>query len=47
MASTLEEELSPSCLDDVADYFSLSEEKAEFQNLEQEVKHETSPIELK
>jgi hypothetical protein len=30
MATTLEEELSPSCLDDVADYFSLAEEEAEF-----------------
>jgi hypothetical protein len=30
MATTLEEELSPSCLDDVADYFSLAEEGAEF-----------------
>jgi hypothetical protein len=47
MATTLEEELSPPCLDDVADYFSLAEEEAEFQDLEQEVKPETSPIELK
>jgi hypothetical protein len=47
MATTLEEELSPSCLDDVADYFSLVEEEAEFQDLEQEVMPETSPIELK
>jgi hypothetical protein len=47
MATTLEEELSPPCLDDVADYFSLKEEDAEFQDLEQEVKLETSPIELK
>jgi hypothetical protein len=30
MATTLEEELSPPCLDDVADYFSLVEEEAEF-----------------
>jgi hypothetical protein len=29
MATTLEEELSPPCLDDVADYFSLAEEEAE------------------
>jgi hypothetical protein len=27
MATTLEEELSPPCLDDVADYFSLAEER--------------------
>jgi hypothetical protein len=27
MATTLEEELSPPCLDDVADYFSLAEEE--------------------
>jgi hypothetical protein len=30
MAATLEEELSPPCLDDVADYFSLTEEEVEF-----------------
>jgi hypothetical protein len=30
MATTLEEELSPPCLDNVADYFSLAEEEAEF-----------------
>jgi hypothetical protein len=30
MATTLEEELSPPCLDDVADYLSLVEEEAEF-----------------
>jgi hypothetical protein len=47
MATTLEEDLSPPCLDDVADYFSLAEEEVEFQDLEQEVKPETSPIELK
>jgi hypothetical protein len=29
-ATTLEEGLSPPCLDDVADYFSLAEEVAEF-----------------
>jgi hypothetical protein len=47
MATTLEEELSPPCLDNVVDYFSLVEEEAEFQDLEQEVKPETSPIEHK
>jgi hypothetical protein len=47
MATTLEEELSLPCLDDVGDYFSLAEEEAEFQDLEQEVKPKTSPIELK
>jgi hypothetical protein len=47
MATTLEEELSLPCLDDVADYFSLAEEEVEFQDLEQEVKPETSPVELK
>jgi hypothetical protein len=47
MATTLEEELSPPCLDDVADYFSPVEEEVEFQDLKQEVKPETSPIELK
>jgi hypothetical protein len=35
MATTLEEELSPPYLDDVADYFSLAEEEAEFQDLKQ------------
>jgi hypothetical protein len=47
METTLEEELSVPCLDDVANYFSLAEEEAEFQDLEQEVKPETSPVELK
>jgi hypothetical protein len=30
MATTLEEKLSPPCLDNVVDYFSLAEEEAEF-----------------
>jgi hypothetical protein len=30
MATTLEEELSSPCLDNVADYFSLAEEEVEF-----------------
>jgi hypothetical protein len=30
METTLEEELAPPCIDDVADYFSLVEEEAEF-----------------
>jgi hypothetical protein len=47
MATTLEEELSLPCLDDVGDYFSLAEEDAEFQDLEQEVMPKTSPIDLK
>jgi hypothetical protein len=47
MATTLVEELSPPCLDDVANYFSTTEEEAKFQDLEQEVKPETSPVELK
>jgi hypothetical protein len=47
MATTLEEELSPPCLDNVANYFSLAEEEAEFQDPEQEVKPETSLVELK
>jgi hypothetical protein len=41
MATTLEEELAPPCLDDVADYFSLAKEEAVFQDLEQEAKPET------
>jgi hypothetical protein len=47
LATTLEEELSPPFLDDVADYFSLVEEEVEFHDLEQEVKRETSPVGLK
>jgi hypothetical protein len=47
MVTTLEEELSPPCLDNVADYFSLAEEKAKFLDLKQEVKPKTSPVELK
>jgi hypothetical protein len=34
MAATLEEELSPLCLDDVANYFNLAEEEAKFQDME-------------
>jgi hypothetical protein len=47
MATTLEEELALPCLDDVAKYFSLAEEEAAFQDLEQEAKPETSHVELK
>jgi hypothetical protein len=47
MATTLEEELSPPCLDDVVDYYSLAEEEVELQDLEQHLKPETSPAELK
>jgi hypothetical protein len=47
MATTLEEELSLPCLDDVADNFNLAKEEVEFQDLEQEVKPKTSPVELK
>jgi hypothetical protein len=47
MATTLKEELALPCLDNVADYFSLAEEEAVFQDLEQEAKPETSPVELK
>jgi hypothetical protein len=35
------------CLDDVADYFSMAEEEAEFQDLGQEVNPKTSLIKLK
>jgi hypothetical protein len=35
------------CPDDIADYLTLVEEEAEFLDLEQEVKPETSSIELK
>jgi hypothetical protein len=47
MATTLEEELEPPCIDNFADYFSLVEEETVFQDLEQEVKPETSVVELK
>jgi hypothetical protein len=47
VTTTLEDELSPPCEDDVADYFSLAEEAIESQDLEQEVRLESSPIELK
>jgi hypothetical protein len=47
MATTLEEELAPPCIDDVVDYFSLAKEEAVFQDLEQEAKPETSTVELK
>jgi hypothetical protein len=47
MATTLEEELAPPCIDDVAEYFSLAEEEAVFQDLEQEAKPKTSHVELK
>jgi hypothetical protein len=47
MATTLEEELSLPWLYVVAHYFSLAEEEAEFQDLEQEVKPKSSPVELK
>jgi hypothetical protein len=47
MTTTLEEELEPPCLDVVTDYFSLAEEEVVFQDLEQEAKPETSPVELK
>jgi hypothetical protein len=30
LATTLEDELSPPCLDDVTNYFSLAEEEVEF-----------------
>jgi putative NADPH-quinone reductase len=46
-ATTLEEELAPPCLYDVADYFGLVEEEVVFQDLEQEAKPETSLVELK
>jgi hypothetical protein len=47
MATTVEEELAPPCIDDVADYLSLAEEEAVFQDLEQEAKPETSPVVVK
>jgi hypothetical protein len=47
MATTLKEQLSPPCPDDVADYFSPAEEEVEFQDLEQEINPETPPVELK
>jgi hypothetical protein len=47
MATTLEEQLSLPCLEDVVDYFSPAEEEVEFQDLEQEINPETPPVEFK
>jgi hypothetical protein len=47
MTTTLDEELSLPCLDYVAGHFSVVEEEVEFQGLEQKVKPETTPVELK
>jgi hypothetical protein len=47
MATTPEEELAPPCIDDAADHFGPEEEEVGFQDLEQEAKLETSPVELK
>jgi hypothetical protein len=47
MATSLEEQLSLPCPDDVANYFSLTEEETEFQDLEQDINPETPPVELK
>jgi hypothetical protein len=47
MATTLKEQLSLPCLDDVANYFSLAEEEVEFLDLEQEINPKTPPVVLK
>jgi hypothetical protein len=47
MATTLEEELSSLDLDEVASYFTLADEEAEFKDLEQEANPKPSTIELK
>ena len=47
MTTTLEEELSSPSLEDVADYFTPADDEAEFYDLEQEAKRESSPVELK
>jgi hypothetical protein len=44
MATTLEEWLSPPCLDHVADCFSPTEEEVEFQDLEQEINPKTPHV---
>jgi hypothetical protein len=41
IATTLKEHLSPPCIDDDADYFSLVEEEVEFQDVEQEINPKT------
>jgi hypothetical protein len=46
-ATTLEEQLSLPCLDDVVDYFSSAEEEVEFQDREREINPETPPVERK
>ena len=47
MATTLAEELSPPSLQNVVDYFNSADDEAEFQDLEEEAKPESSPVELK
>jgi hypothetical protein len=47
MSASLEEELLLPGLDEVANYFTPVDEETEFQNLEQEAKHEASLVELK
>jgi hypothetical protein len=47
MATTLDKELAPTCINDVANYMSLAKEEAIFRDLEQQTKTETSPAELK
>jgi hypothetical protein len=47
MAATLEDGLSPLGLDVVGNYFTPIDQEADFQNLEQEAKHEASHVELK
>jgi hypothetical protein len=47
MQSTFEEQLSPTCLDDVANYYSPVEEEVKFQDMEQEINPETPLVKLK
>jgi hypothetical protein len=47
IATTLKEQLSLPCLDDVVDYFNPTEEEVEFQDMEQEINPKTPPVELK
>jgi hypothetical protein len=47
MATTLKEQLSLPCLDDVVYYFSPTGEEVEFQDMEQEINPKTPPVELK
>jgi hypothetical protein len=47
MATTLKEQLSPPCLNDVVNYFNPTDEEVEFQDMEQKINPKTIIVELK